>query len=82
MGFREGRSQVQQHKVTFEAASEVFFDPFVGPADAGVNEETRDAVIGYTEDASLLFVVHLIQEQECIRIISARKATAQERTLL
>jgi uncharacterized protein len=72
---------VVKHNVTFETACEVFFDPFVRLVDAGVSEETRDAAIGYTEDSSLLFVVHLIRDEERIRIISARYATSRERRL-
>jgi uncharacterized DUF497 family protein len=47
--------------------------------DAGVQQEARDAVIGYDESGRLLFVVHIEVEGECIRLISARKATATER---
>ncbi len=62
-----------------ETACEVFFDPFVQLIDAGSEEETRDAAVGFTEDSRSLFVVHLIREQERIRIISALAATARER---
>jgi uncharacterized DUF497 family protein len=37
-------------------------------------------VIGLTEDWTVLFVVHLSLEDDAIRIISARPATAQERS--
>ena len=47
--------------------------------DATAGEEAREAAIGYTENARLLFVVHLMREEETIRIISARPATAEER---
>ena len=53
--------------------------PFVRLIVAGSEAETRDAAVGFTEDSRLLFVVHLIREQERIRIISARAATARER---
>jgi uncharacterized protein len=68
-----------KHGVKFETACEVFFDPFLRVEDATAAEEQRDAVIGLTEDWTLLFVVHLIRESETIRVISARQATAQER---
>jgi uncharacterized protein len=68
-----------KHGVRFEAACQVFFDPFVRLEGAGVDEEQRDAAIGLTEDWTLLFVVHLLREGDTIRIISARPATAQER---
>lgn len=65
--------------VTFEQATEAFFDPFFKWVDAGRNDEARDAVIGYDGSGHLLFVVHVEVEGEVIRLISARKATISER---
>ncbi|MDD5320531.1 MAG: BrnT family toxin [Methylococcales bacterium] len=65
--------------ITFEQATEAFFDPFFKVVDAGRNQEARDAVIGYDESGRLLFVVHIEIEGEVIRLISARKATITER---
>lgn len=65
--------------ITFERAAEIFFDPFFRLVDASRNEEARHAAIGYDSLGRLLFVVHIEFEDEFIRIISARKATAQER---
>jgi uncharacterized protein len=48
--------------------------------DASRNEEARDAVIGLDARWNLLYVVHIEREDKVIRIISARKATRQERT--
>jgi uncharacterized protein len=72
-------SNLAKHGVRFEAACEVFFDPFVRLEDATDGEEPRDAAVGLTEDWTLLFVVHILREGDSIRIISARPATAQER---
>jgi uncharacterized DUF497 family protein len=72
-------SDFAKHGVRFQAACEVFFDPFVRLEDATDGEEARDAAIGLTEDWMLLFVVHILREGDSIRIISARAATAQER---
>lgn len=47
--------------------------------DASRNDEARDAIIGMDRQNYLLFVVHIQQENDQIRIISARKATRQER---
>ncbi|MGY6529440.1 MAG: BrnT family toxin [Cyanobacterium sp.] len=69
-----------KHKgITFERACEAFFDPFLVVIDASRNYETRDAVIGMDNHNYLLFVVHIQQEDDMIRIISARQATRQER---
>ena len=70
----------QKHQgITFEQAAAVFFDPFLVIVDASRNGESRDAVIGMDKFWNLLFVVHIEQENEMIRIISARNATRQER---
>jgi len=61
--------------------AEAFFDPFLKLVDASRHEEARDAIIGMDEDWNLLFVVHIEIEEDKIRIISARKATRQEREI-
>jgi uncharacterized protein len=66
--------------VTFQQAAEAFFDPFLLLLDASRNNQARDAVIGLDARWNLLYVVHIEQEEARIRIISARKATRQERT--
>ncbi len=69
-----------KHKgITFERAAEAFFDPFLRVVDASRNYEARDAVIGMDKGNYLLFVVHIQQDNDTIRIISARKATRDER---
>ncbi len=65
--------------ITFQQAAEVFFDPFLIVVDASRNNEARDAVIGLDTRWNLLYVVHIEHEENIIRIISARKATRQER---
>ncbi len=72
-------SNLSRHGVPFELACEVFFDRFVRIMNANTRDEARDAVIGYTESQKLLFVVHIAHHEEVIRIISARRATQQER---
>ena len=57
----------------------MFFDPFFRLVDATRNEEARDAVIGFDTLGRMLFVVHVEVEDDYIRLISARKATPQER---
>lgn len=76
----KARLNVVNHEgVTFEQAATVFFDPFLRLVDASRNDEARDAAIGYDTAGRLLFVVHIAFEGETIRLISARKATPQER---
>jgi uncharacterized DUF497 family protein len=70
---------LDKHGIAFEKACQVFLDPFVRLEDASDHGEPRGAAIGLTEDWSMLFVVHLWRENDSIRIVSARLATAQER---
>jgi uncharacterized protein len=65
--------------ITFQQAAEAFFDPFLVVVDASRNDEARDAIIGMDQRWNLLYVVHIEREESIIRIISARKATRQER---
>lgn len=65
--------------VTFQQATEAFFDPFLVVVDASRNDEERDAVIGLDRRWNLLYAVYIERENEIIRIISARKATRKER---
>ena len=79
---RKAAANPKKHEgVTFEQATEAFFDPFFRLLDAGRNDEARDAVIGYDETGCLLFVVHIEVDGRFIRLISARKATREERSL-
>jgi len=79
LGCEESSRQCIEAWHSFEKACEVFFDPFVLIEDASPSDEERQAAIGLAEDWDLLFVVHLIREKDAIRIVSARRATAQER---
>ena len=77
----KARTNPRHHDgITFEQAAEAFFDPFLKVVDASRNDEVRDAVIGMDTRWNLLFVVHIEVEDEAIRLISARRATRQERT--
>lgn len=68
-----------KHDVTFEEACEVFFDPLYISVDATEEDEMREAAVGVTVARRLLVVVHLVIHGSSIRMISARKATTQER---
>jgi uncharacterized protein len=72
-------SNLAKHGVSFELACTVFFDPFAALVDATSDGEPREAIIGLTEAMDALFVVHLMVQNDVIRIISARRATRQER---
>jgi uncharacterized protein len=70
-----------KHGIRFEQAAEAFFDVDFRLVDASRNDEARDALIGIDLAHRLLFVVHIEFEDDYIRLISARRATPEERTL-
>jgi len=78
---KKAQINLKNHGVTFEQAAEAFFDPFLRIVDASPEEEVRDAAIGMDMRWNLLFVVHILVEEEQVRIISARKATRSEKEI-
>jgi uncharacterized protein len=71
-----------KHGVSFEVAQHVFSDPLHRSLqDRHVGGEERWQTVGKVAGVLLLLVSHTwdIDEEEEIRIISARKATAHER---
>ena len=77
----KAQENLRKHGVAFEQAAEAFFDPFLRVVDASSDDEARDAIIGMDERWNLLFVVHIAFEDESVRLISARKATRNERCM-
>jgi len=77
---RKARVNEAKHDgVTFEQAITAFFDPLLRVVDASRENEERQAVIGFDACARMIFVVHMEVDDEVIRIISARRATSEER---
>lgn len=74
----KAESNWHKHGVRFEEAATVFGDPLFILVDASRNEETRDAAIGFDTSGRLLYVVHIEFDELHIRIISARRAEADE----
>ena len=78
----KSRSNLRKHGISFETGSLVFDDPLhVIRQDRAVAGEARWQAIGMVNGSLMLFVAHTIEDEdnELIRIISARKATARER---
>lgn len=74
-------ANVKKHKVSFEEAETVFFDEnarLIPDPEHSINEE-RFIILGISNKLKLLIVVHIYKENdEIIRIISARKAIKSE----
>jgi hypothetical protein len=75
----KARTNLRKHAVSFESACEVFLDPLLRLKDAGDADGAAQVVIGETLNERLLFVVHIIKNEEVIRIVSARPVTSRER---
>jgi uncharacterized DUF497 family protein len=78
---RKARSNLVKHSVSFEEAQTVFLDENARLIDDPDHseEEERFVLLGYSFQARCLIVSHCYREPDSvIRLISARRATAQE----
>ena len=77
----KNRDNIQDRKISFEEAQTVFYDPngkLIADPDHS-DEEDRFIFMGLSRALRLLVVCHCYRENdEIIRIISARKATKTE----
>jgi len=85
---RKNRANRRKHGISFETAVLVFEDPdHLSIQDREVEGELRWQTIGMVQGKQILLVAHTLSEsvrevnEEVIRIISARKATPQERSI-
>ena len=78
---RKAQSNLLKHGVTFEEAQTAFLDEnarLIDDPDHSEDEE-RFVLLGYSFQARCLLVSHCYREPDSvIRLISARRATAQE----
>jgi uncharacterized DUF497 family protein len=61
---------INHNGITFQQATEAFFDPFLIVVDASRNDESRDAVIGLDTRYNLLYVVHIEQEGDYLSFVT------------
>lgn len=78
---RKNRVNRRRHGISFETAALVFDDPYhLSVQDREVEGEVRWQTIGLVGGLHVLVVAHTVdEEEEVIRIISARKAEPRER---
>jgi len=76
----KARRNVEKHRISFEEAATVFGDPFSLTIEdpSHPDYEVRFVTVGETVEHKMVVVVHTDRGQS-IRIISARRATRQER---
>ena len=81
---RKDETNRRKHRISFEMAQLVFGDPLaLSVPDEGPSEgEERWITVGQAGRLTVVVVVHTYrntEEEEIIRLISARKATPKER---
>jgi uncharacterized DUF497 family protein len=75
---RKAAANRSKHGVSFEEAATAFDDK-LGAYYPDTLHETRFILIGLSSRHRLLYIVHAEVKADCIRIISARKATKDEK---
>jgi len=78
---RKARSNLAKHGISFEEAQTVFFDDSARLMEDPDHSDVEDRflLLGYSFRARCLVVSHCYRESDSvIRLISARRATAQE----
>lgn len=79
---KKNKNNKIKHQIAFEDALYVFADPFALTRNDSSNTEGRHQIIGQIDGVLMILAVYTIREseqEEVIRIISARKATLAER---
>jgi len=79
----KAKLNLEKHRVSFELAERALGDPFAITAPNSYPDEERWTTLGSpsVDGSVVLYVVHTWpqEEEEAGRIISARRATSQER---
>lgn len=77
---RKSRTNRRKHGVSFIEAVSAFDDPYAVYLEEEADPD-RAILIGMSEEARVLFIVHVDVSEDDVRIISARKANARERRI-
>ncbi|TXH69515.1 MAG: BrnT family toxin [Thiothrix sp.] len=81
---KKAATNLKKHGISFEEAKSVFYDEFAVQFydDGHSDDEDRFLMLGLSCESKILLVCHCERDVgETIRIISARKATHNERKL-
>jgi uncharacterized DUF497 family protein len=75
----ESKRTLARRGISFEEAATVFLDPFALDAP-DLLDPNRTVVIGMSARSRVLFVVAIVfEDQDAVRVISARRASPQQR---
>jgi uncharacterized DUF497 family protein len=79
-GADKAAANLKKHKVSFDEAVTVFYDPLAATFDDPDHShgERRFLTIGYSSQGRLLVVCHA-ERRGAVRLINARRATTHER---
>ncbi|HEY7549565.1 MAG TPA: BrnT family toxin [Hyphomicrobiaceae bacterium] len=75
----KAQANLRKHRISFRAASRVFDDPLVIIEQDLSEDYGEDRFVAVGRVDGLLVAVAYTERGDCIRIISARKANANER---
>ena len=78
----KNRSNLRKHGISFEEAKSIFYDEYAVQYFDEENSEIEDRflMVGLSQESRVLLVCHCERDKgKTIRIISARKATKNER---
>lgn len=79
---KKADANLAKHQVSFEEAKSIFFDEYAlqyFDEDNSSPDEDRFLMLGWSNLSRVLVVSHCERDADVIRIISARKATKNER---
>jgi uncharacterized DUF497 family protein len=77
---RKNAQNLAKHGISFDEAVTIFEGPVLSYEDDSSDDEVRERSYGLLNGITVICVIHA-QRGEATRVISARKATKQERTL-
>ena len=77
----KNQTNKRKHGVSFEEAQTVFYDEqaLLEYDELHSEDEDRFRILGCSDKGNILLVVHCIRNESIIRIISSRRATANEK---
>lgn len=77
---RKAASNLKKHGVSFDDAATALLDPMaLAREDDDAQGEARFVAVGMSGAGHLITVCYTLRDEETIRIISARRATTNER---